>query len=141
MRWPRIFLSLLFPVLTGASAVRAQDNSVQKPYSLQRAVDYIAVDPFGFQPKLGNRGLLIAYTETEEYNDGQTRYYPHTEYRILDLNGKLLKKVRNRVSRNDENPTPIALSPGFYLLETPWKKSLVQLKTGCVTTARLYSSK
>lgn len=136
-----MFLLAFFAVLAESASVRAQDQSVQKPYSLQRAVDYTAFDPFGFQPKLGNKGLLVAYTDTEEYNDGQIRYYPHTEYRILDLNGKLLKKIRNRVSRNDENPTPVALAPGFYLLETPWKKSLVQLKTGCVTTARLYSSK
>jgi len=136
---PRASFLLLWIAL--ATSAMAQDQSVQKPYSLQRLANYLAVDPFGFNPQLGNRGLLLVYTDTEEYNDGQIRYYPHTAYQILNLDGKLLKKIPNRVSRNDESPTPVSLVPGFYLLKTPWKKIVVELRTGSVTTARLYSHK
>ena len=131
-------LVLLLVFVSGLS-LHAQDQSVQRPYSLQKAVNYLAVDPFGFKPRLGNQGLLIVYTDTEEYNDGQILYYPHTAYKILDQTGKFLRKVPNRITRDDETPTAVQLPAGFYLLETPWKKTVVELKAGCITTARLYS--
>jgi hypothetical protein len=61
-------------------------------------------------------GTLIVYSATEEHNDGDVHYYPHTSYEIYSQNGRPLRDVRNHISLCDETPDAIPLSPGKYAI-------------------------
>jgi hypothetical protein len=59
-------------------------------------------------------GFLKVYSATEEHFDGDTAYYPHTDYRILTRDGSVFKEVRNAISPSDEIPATVTLPSGAY---------------------------
>jgi len=59
-------------------------------------------------------GFLKVYSATEEHFDGDTAYYPHTDYRILTRDGRVFKEVRNAISPSDEIPATVTLPIGPY---------------------------
>jgi len=59
-------------------------------------------------------GQLCVLTATEEHNDGDTMFYPHTEYVLYRENGLRLRSVNNHLSARDENPEIVSLPPGRY---------------------------
>jgi len=63
-------------------------------------------------------GSLVVNTDTFEVSDGDIEYYPHRSYDLLDPQGVLLQRIRNHRGLNDEEPTPVALAPGVYLVRT-----------------------
>src|SRR5437879_3260998 len=61
-----------------------------------------------------SQGSLEVYSATDEFKDGDARYFPHSSYAIYTTDGKLLKSVENHISRTDEIPEIVALSVGSY---------------------------
>jgi hypothetical protein len=60
------------------------------------------------------QGYLKVYSATDEFNDGDARYFPHSSYAIYTTGGKLFKNVKNRRSADDEVPEVVALPVGTY---------------------------
>ena len=61
-----------------------------------------------------SQGSLEVYSATDEFKDGDARYFPHSSYAIYTTDGKLLKSVENHISRTDEIPEIVALPVGSY---------------------------
>ena len=60
------------------------------------------------------QGYLKVYSATDEFNDGDAWYFPHSSYAIYTIGGKLFKKVKNQRSPADEIPEVVALPVGTY---------------------------
>ena len=50
------------------------------------------------------QGYLKVYSATDEFNDGDAWYFPHSSYAIYTIEGKFCKNVENHISRSDEIP-------------------------------------
>ncbi|MEI8234696.1 MAG: hypothetical protein WCH57_08420 [Verrucomicrobiota bacterium] len=61
-------------------------------------------------------GYLRVYTATEEHNDGDVMYYPHTEYTICNPNGTRFRTVSNHIGMHDEDPATVTLPSGHYVI-------------------------
>lgn len=64
-------------------------------------------------------GYLKVYTATEQHNDGDTYYYPHSEYSLYSPDNKLVKRVANAISIHDEEPELVELPAGDYIVLAP----------------------
>jgi len=60
------------------------------------------------------QGYLKVYSAIDEVREGDTRYFPHTSYAIYTIDGKLIKKVTNHRSADDEIPELVSLPVGSY---------------------------
>jgi hypothetical protein len=60
------------------------------------------------------QGYLKVYSATDEFNDGDAWYFPHSSYAIYTIGGKLFKNVTNQRSPADEIPEVVALPVGTY---------------------------
>jgi hypothetical protein len=60
------------------------------------------------------QGYLKVYSATDEFNDGDAWYFPHSSYAIYTIGGKLFKNVKNERSPADEIPEVVALPVGTY---------------------------
>lgn len=60
------------------------------------------------------QGYLKVYSATDEFNDGDALYFPHSSYAIYTIDGKLFKKVKNQRFPADEIPEVVALPVGTY---------------------------
>src|ERR1700688_5250774 len=60
------------------------------------------------------QGYLKVYSATDEFKDGDARYFPHSSYAIYTIDGKLFKNVKNHRSGNDEIPEVVVLPVGTY---------------------------
>jgi hypothetical protein len=60
------------------------------------------------------QGYLKVYSATDEFNDGDAWYFPHSSYAIYTIDGKLFKNVKNQRSPSDEIPEVVALPVGTY---------------------------
>src|SRR6266446_283672 len=60
------------------------------------------------------QGYLRVYSATDEFNDGDAWYFPHSSYAIYTIDGKLFKNVKNQRSPADEIPEVVALPVGTY---------------------------
>jgi hypothetical protein len=58
--------------------------------------------------------MLKVYSATDSYNDGEVLYFPHTDYKLVDTDRQIIKKVRNAISNRDEQPTTVRLPVGLY---------------------------
>jgi hypothetical protein len=93
-----------------------------------------------------HEGSLKVYSATEEHFDGDTAYYPHTDYRILTRDGSMFKEVRNVISPSDEVPATVTLPSGAYTVvaesETSGTVSVpVIVRTGGTTVLHLERDK
>ena len=59
-------------------------------------------------------GYLKVYSTTEDHNDGDVHYFPHTSYSVYSEDGKIVRKVANAISVHDEDPTLAQLPAGAY---------------------------
>jgi hypothetical protein len=67
--------------------------------------------------ELTSTGYLKVYSATEDHDDGNTHYFPHTGYSIYFEDGKtLVKKVANAISIHDEDPSLVQLPAGKYVV-------------------------
>jgi len=81
------------------------------------------------------QGYLKVYSATDEFKDGDVRYFPHSSYAIYTTGGKLFKNVKNQRSPDDEIPEVVALPVGTYAVVARSKRDgygriLVVIKEG-----------
>ncbi|MBI2899804.1 MAG: hypothetical protein HYY17_06440 [Planctomycetes bacterium] len=62
------------------------------------------------------KGALVIHTETYLFLDGDVARYPHTGYWIHDAEGQKLRFVPNHIGTSDQDPTPVTIAPGRYLI-------------------------
>ena len=63
------------------------------------------------------KGYLKVYTATEDHNDGDIHYFPHTGYTIYLEDGKtVVKNVANAIGIHDEEPSLVQLPVGNYVV-------------------------
>jgi len=99
-----LFIVPLALCLGGSTAVKAGDRDTL---------------PLGAVGILDDRtesaqGYLKVYSSTDEFKEGDARYFPHTSYVIYTIDGKLFKNVRNHRSADDEIPELVSLPVGSY---------------------------
>lgn len=63
-------------------------------------------------------GSLVVFTPTYAVEDGGTFYCPHLPYEIYTSDRKLVRRVSNQLSLNDETPTRVQLPAGSYIIRT-----------------------
>ena len=83
--------------------------------------DPVVIGPVGPQPLMADdltpKGYLKVYTATEDHDDGDVHYFPHTSYTIYSEDGKtVVKKVANAISIHDEDPSLVQLPGGKYVV-------------------------
>jgi hypothetical protein len=61
------------------------------------------------------QGFLKVYSTTDEFNDGNAWYFPHSFYAIYTVDGKLVKNVKSRFT-DDATPEVVALPVGSYIV-------------------------
>jgi hypothetical protein len=88
------------------------------------------------------QGYLRVYSATDEFNDGEALYFPHSSYAIYTLGGKLVKNVKNQRSPGDEIPEVVALPVGSYAVQARsmrrgYIRSLVVIKEAQQTILHL----
>jgi hypothetical protein len=81
------------------------------------------------------QGYLKVYSGTDEFNDGNAWYFPHSSYAIYTIGGKLFKNVKNQRSPDDEIPEVVALPVGTYAVvarseRDGYRRVLVVIKEG-----------
>jgi len=78
---------------------------------------FTVLSPVGPEPlQRSNSGYLQVYSATEEFNDGGTMYYPHSDYRLYTSSRQFIKTVHNYITKSDEIPERVILSSGQYLV-------------------------
>lgn len=92
--------------LNGSTTVQAEDADRLFPETATIAYFNYKVAP----------GYLKVYSATDESNDGDLRYYPHSSYIIYTTEGKLVRTVENHVSPSDESPELVELPAGSYIV-------------------------
>jgi len=88
------------------------------------------------------KGYLKVYSATDEFNDGDAWYFPHSSYTIYTTDGKFFKNVENHISRSDEIPQIVTLPVGSYKVEARseqegYVRVAVVIKEGYQTILRL----
>src|SRR5690242_13252957 len=87
-------------------------------------------------------GYLKVYSATEDHNDGDVHYFPHTNYSVYSEDGKLVKRVINAIGVHDEDPSLSQFPAGTYtvLAESEYygvAKVKVVIEPGKLTTVNL----
>ena len=60
------------------------------------------------------QGNLRVYLVTDESNDGDAWYFPHSSFAIYTIDGKLFQNVESQHFADDEIPEVVALPVGTY---------------------------
>jgi hypothetical protein len=81
----------------------------------------MVLGPVGPQPFTAEasapKGYLKVYTATEDHDDGDVHYFPHTSYTVYSEDGKtVVKKVANAISIHDEDPALVDMPAGTYIV-------------------------
>jgi hypothetical protein len=107
----------------------------------------MVLGPVGPQPLTANesapKGYLKVYTATEDHDDGDVHYFPHTSYTVYSEDGKsVVKKVANAIGIHDEDPALVDIPAGTYtvLAESEYYgmvKVGVVIEPGKLTTVNL----
>jgi hypothetical protein len=87
----------------------------------------VALAPVGPNPvrseRIASQGQLQVFSRLVEQSDDQNQgsddplWYQHTDYRIYNLHGKLVKRVDNTSGHYDQAPRRVALPAGQYLVK------------------------
>ena len=101
-----LLIVLLALCLSGSTATQAAGNELLSPGPVRPGnLDYRTELP---------QGYLKVYSATDEFNDGDARYFPHSSYAIYTIDGRLFENVKNHRSAGDEVPEVVALPVGTY---------------------------
>jgi hypothetical protein len=110
----------------------------------------LVVGPIG--PEISKRieaaptGYLKVYSATEDHNDGDVHYFPHTNYSVYLEDGKLVKKVINAIGVHDEDPALSQFPASTYTVLAESEdygtvKVKVVIEPGKLTTVNLEYNK
>jgi hypothetical protein len=83
--------------------------------------DLVVIGPVGPVPERVDTsapaGYLKVYTATENHNDRNVHYFPHTSYTVYSEDGKtVVKIVANAIGIHDEDPSLVQLPAGKYIV-------------------------
>jgi len=95
----------------------------------------VALAPVGPNPagseRIAAKGELEVYSSLAEQSDNQNQannydpvWYQHTNYRIYNLSGKLVKYVDNTMGHYEQTPRRVALPAGRYFVKAQAKDYL-----------------
>lgn len=84
-------------------------------------------------------------TRSDDQNqagDGEPVWHQHTNYRIYDLHGHLVKRVDNAAGHYAESAEVVPLEPGKYVVKAPandypWIQVMVRIEPGRTTRVHL----
>ncbi len=103
--------------------------------------------PVGPQPvtsaELSPKGYLKVYTATEDHDDGDLHYFPHTGYTIYSEDGeRVVQKVANAIGIHDQCPSLVQLPVGKYVVRAEAERNgmvriAVLIKPGLLTVVDL----
>jgi hypothetical protein len=107
----------------------------------------VGPNPVGVQ-RTASKGELQVFSNLDEQSDDQNQgsedpvWHQHTDYRIYDLHGKLVKRVDNTIGHYEQAPRLVALPAGKYLVKAQAKDYLrvevpVTIEPGRVTRVHL----
>ena len=107
----------------------------------------VGPNPVGSET-LGSKGELQIFSSLVEQSDDQNQgsedpvWYQHTDYRIYDLHGKLVKRVDNTIGHYEHAPRLVALPAGRYLVKAQakdylWVEVPVTIEPGRTTRVHL----
>jgi hypothetical protein len=101
-----LLIVLLVLCFGGSTVTQAAGNDPLSPGPIRPGnLDYRTELP---------QGYLKVYSATDEFNDGDALYFPHSSYAIYTIDGKLFKNVKNQRFPADEIPEVVALPVGTY---------------------------
>ena len=83
------------------------------------------------------QGYLKVYSATDEFNDGDALYFPHSSYAIYTIDGKPFKNVKNQRFPADEIPEVVALPVIARSERDGYGRVLVVIKEGQQTIVDL----
>jgi hypothetical protein len=130
-------------VLLGAGVVSLLVGCSSTPVALAP----VGPNPVGSQ-RTASKGELQVFSSLVEQSDDQNQgskdpvWYQHTDYRIYDLDGKLVKRVDNTIGHYEQAPRVVALPAGKYLVKAQakdylWVEVPVTIKPGRTTRVHL----
>jgi phosphate transport system substrate-binding protein len=103
-------------------------------------------DPVGPAPGTAtsedSNGYLLVFSETAVVNRGDSgTFHPHTAFSVHTLDGRLLRRVMNHRTDEDQTPERVELSPGTYLARArahgQTLELAVRIEAGRTTEVRL----
>jgi hypothetical protein len=130
-------------VLLGAGMVSLLMGCSSAPVALAP----VGPNPLGSESTV-DEGQLQVFSGLAERSDNRNQasedpvWYQHTDYRIYDLHGKLVKRVNNTIGHYEQTPRPVALPAGRYVVKAEASDySMVQvpvtIKRGRITRIHL----
>jgi hypothetical protein len=79
--------------------------------------DTVGPVPSAAQTTGSTNGTLLVYSafkRNADFDSSDPRRAEHSDYRILDANGQLVRKVHNLTPTADQDAVPVELPPGNY---------------------------
>src|SRR6266436_6023090 len=67
-------------------------------------------------PAGSSKGDLTVYLTADEFNDGNTWYFPHSAYAIYTIDRKLVKNVKSNFTYDEIPEVLVALPVGSYIV-------------------------
>jgi hypothetical protein len=67
-------------------------------------------------PAGSSQGYLTVYLTVDEFNDGNTWYFPHSAFAIYTIDGKLVKNVKSNFTYDEIPEVLVALPVGSYIV-------------------------
>ncbi len=92
--------------------------------------DTVGPNPFRARNAAVPSGYLRVFSQTEPVTEGfdegaNPTYYQHSDYRIYDNRGKLVKYVGNTIGEYSSAPRLVSLPPGAYIVKARAKDFLL----------------
>jgi hypothetical protein len=107
----------------------------------------VAVAPVGPNPygrkSMVSEGELVVFSRLHACTEGDNpTWYQHSDYRIYNFQGKLVKYVGNSIGEYEQAPLPVTLPPGRYIVRSRARDYLrvevpVIIKPGQTTNVHL----
>lgn len=85
----------------------------------------VGPSPLGNNIPSSRMGYLRVFSEREPIEEGDDPvYYQHTDYKIYDARGKVMRQVGNTNGHFDTSPRAVSLPPGRYTVKARAKDYL-----------------
>jgi hypothetical protein len=89
------------------------------------AVAPVGPNPAGIQSTASNKGGLEVFSQMRGHSEGDNpMWFQHTDYAIYSPDGKLLKRVNNKVGYYAQAPRLVVLPAGQYIVKAQSKDYL-----------------
>lgn len=107
-------ISLIKLMQTGAVALSLGLGACASDNNHVATLGVVGPKPPDVRPQGPMQGYLKVYSATDEHNDGDLMYYPHSRYAIYHTDGTRYEWVENHMTESDESPEKVTLPVGNY---------------------------